>query len=72
MCLRRRMDPPFALADRYDPKQVCKSIHAKSDLPKMRFKAQIRGKSIDVPSLMHIITLGKDHHTCVCMTQKYQ
>ena len=26
MCLRRRMDLPFALVDRYDPKQVCKSI----------------------------------------------
>ena len=45
--------------------------HAKSDFPKMRFKAQIRGKSIDVPSLMHIITLGKEHPPCVYMTQKY-
>ena len=26
MCLRRRMGLPFALVDRYDPKQVCKSI----------------------------------------------
>ena len=46
-------------------------IHAKSDLPKMRFKAQIREKSIDVPSLMHIIILGKEHPPCVYMTQKY-
>ena len=44
---------------------------AKSDLPKMRFKAQIREKSIDVPSLMHIIILGKEHPPCVYMTQKY-
>ena len=42
-----------------------KDYHAKSDFPKMRFKAQIRGKSIDVPSLMHIITLGKEHPLCV-------
>ena len=26
MCLRRRMCLPFALVDRYDPKQVCQSI----------------------------------------------